>query len=465
MTARGRQAASVLSGPRRLAVWLRGVLAHRRAPLVLLVVVSALGVGARSFQLGIPPRGPGGAGTVFDEAYYVNAARLIAGVPMSPADRYFRASPRGTDPNAEHPQLAKMVIAAAIEIGGDNAVAWRVTAVAFAFAALLLLYWLVRCAGGGPWLALGASALASFENLWLISGRIAVLDIYCMPFMLAGVAFYLRGRPIVAGVLLGIGACFKEVALFGVAVVIALEALRALRWLAAGRPTRPSVRRVMRPVTLTLVTVVAFASALAILDAAVTPYNSGHPVTSRQAAICSDVWLWRSACNHIAFISSFANNLRSVNGPHGIASYPWQFWADVKEIPYFKESVTVSVNGHVARTSTIINFRGLINRVLLFTSWVAIVLSVWWAFRRRDILSFLIIAWILGTWLPLEALSLIDSRTSYLYYMVITMPALFIAVSRLLAWRRIPRVVVGLWVLLFLAEFVIVYPFRTLSGH
>jgi hypothetical protein len=119
----------------------------------------------------------------------------------------------------------------------------------------------------------------------------------------------------------------------------------------------------------------------------------------------------------------------------------------------------------VARTSTIINFRGLINRVLLFTSWVAILLSVWWAFRRRDTLSFLIIAWILGTWLPLEALSLIDSRTSYLYYMVITMPALFIAVSRLLAWRRIPRVVVGLWVLLFLAEFVIVYPFRTLSGH
>ena len=429
------------------------------------MLVSALGVGARSFHLGIPPKGPRGAGTIFDEAYYVNAARLIAGVPMAPADRYFRAAPRGSDPNAEHPQLAKMVIAAAIEIGGDNPTAWRVTAVVFAFAGLLLLYWLVRCAGGGPWLALGASALASFENLWLVSGRIAVLDIYCVPFLLAGVGCYLRRGPIVAGVLLGIGACFKEVALLGVAVVIALEAIRAIQWLAAGRTTRRSLRRVMRPVMLALVTVVAFASCLAILDSAVTPYSGGHPVTRGQAAICSDVWLWRSACNHIAFMASFANKLRSVNGPKGIASYPWQFWADVKQIPYFKEAVTVSVNGRVAHTATVVNFRGLISRVLLFTSWAAILASVWWAFRRRDTISLLIIAWILGTWLPIEALSVFESRTSYLYYMVITMPALFIAVSRLLAWRRIPRPAVGLWVLLYLAEFVTLYPFRTFSGH
>ena len=429
------------------------------------MLVSALGVGARSFHLGIPPKGPNGAGTIFDESYYVNAARLIAGVPMTPADRYFEAAPRGSDPNAEHPQLAKLVIAVAIEIGGDNAIAWRVTAVVFAFAGLLLLYWLVRCAGGGPWLALGASALASFENLWLVSGRIAVLDVYCVPFMLAGVAFYLRRRPVIAGMLLGIGACFKEVALFGVAVVVLLEAMRALQWLAGGRATRPPLRRVMRPVALALVTVVAFASSLAILDAAVTPYSGGHPVNRGQAAICNDLLLWRGACNHIAFMASFADKLRSVNGPQGIASYPWQFWADVKPIPYFTESVTVSANGRVARTSTIIDFRGLISRVLLFTSWVAILASVWWAFRRRDTISFLVIAWILGTWLPIEALNLIDNRTSYLYYMVITMPALFIAVARLLAWRRIPRVVVGLWVLLFLAEFVTLYPFRTLSGH
>ncbi|MBV9049469.1 MAG: phospholipid carrier-dependent glycosyltransferase [Solirubrobacterales bacterium] len=441
------------------------MLAHRRAPLILLLVVCAIGVGARSFNLGIPPKGPGGAGTIFDEAYYVSAARLIAGVPMSPGERYFRAAPAGTDPNAEHPQLAKMVIAAAIEVGGDNATAWRATAVAFALAALLLLYWLVRCAGGGPWLALGTTALASFENLWLVSGRIAVLDIYCVPFMLAGVGFYLRRRPIIAGLLVAVGACFKEVAMLAVAVVLALEALRALRWLASGRATQPSLRRMARPLITVLVSVVAFASLLAILDAAVTPYSGGHPVNSGQGALCDDLLLWKGSCNHIAFMLNYASKLRSTGGPRGIASYPWQFWADVKQIPYFMERVTVSVNGHVERTSTTVYFRGLISRVLLFTSWAAILASIWWAFRRREEISFLVIAWVVGTWLPVEALSLFESRTSYLYYMVITMPALYIAVARLLAWPRIPRVAVAVWVALFLAEFVTLYPFRTLSGH
>ncbi len=431
----------------------------------MLALVCLLGVGARSFHLGIPPKGPGGAGTIFDEAYYVSAARLIAGVPMTHGERYFQAAPPGTDPNAEHPQLAKMVIAAAIEIGGDNSTAWRVTAVAFALAALLLLYWLVRCAGGGPWLALGTTALASIENLWLVSGRIAVLDIYCVPFMLAGVGFYLRRRPVLAGLLLALGACFKEVAVFGVAVVLVLEALRALGWLTAGRESAPSLRRVMRPLTMVLMTVIAFASFMAVLDAAVTPYSGGHPVNRGQAALCSHLWLWKGSCNHIAFMVNYANKLKSTGGPRGIASYPWQFWGDVKQIPYFKQAVTVSVNGRVKSTSTTVYFRGMISRVLLFTSWVAILASVWWALRRRDTISFLVIAWIFGTWVPIEVLSLLDSRTSYLYYMVITMPALYIAVARFLAWRRIPRLAVALWVALYLAEFVTLYPFRTLSGH
>ena len=448
---------------------------------MLLALVCAIGVGARSYRLGTPAPQNGQGGTVFDESYYVNAARVIAGVHMNPGDRYYGTAPAGADPNGEHPQLAKLLIAASIEIGGDTPIAWRISAVLFSLAALLALNWLVRSAGGGPWLALGATAIASFENLWLVSGRIAVLDIYCVPFMLAAAGFYLRRRPVVAGVLLGIGACLKEVALFGVLVLLVLEAMRVIAWLAsefsaapggwrslsrAGwrRLARPDWRRLARPVVLVLVTVVTFASALAILDSAVTPYNGGHPVTRHQAAVCSDLWLWRGACNHIAFMVNYAKLLTSPNGPTGIASYPWQFWADVKSIPYFTQMVTVRVNGKVTHTTTTIDFQGVMSRVVLFTSWIAILLSVWWAIRRRDELSFLVLAWILGTWFPIEAGSLFDQRTTYIYYMVITMPALYIAVARLLAWRRVPRVVVGVWWVAFLVEFVTLYPLRTLSG-
>jgi hypothetical protein len=456
------------------------VLAHRRASAVVLALVCALGVGARCYRLGTPAPQHGHGGTVFDETYYVNAARVIAGAHMNPGDRYYGAAPAGSDPNAEHPQLAKVLIALSIDLGGDTPVAWRISAVVFSLAALLMLNWLVRCAGGGPWLAVGATAIASFENLWVVSGRIAVLDIYCVPFMLAGAAFYLRRRPVIAGFLLGIGACFKEVALFGVLILLGLEAMRGAAWLASQlqeapqgwrslgrsgwpRIARPDRRRVARPLAMVLVTIVTFASALAIIDSAVPPNNGGHPVTRNEAAICSDLWLWRSACNHIAFIVKYAEGLRSPNAPQGIASYPWQFWGDVKNIPYFTQTVSVRVAGELTHVTTTINFQGLISRVLLFTSWPAILMSIWWAIRRRDDLSFLVIAWILGTWLPIEFGSLFEARTTYLYYMVITMPALYIAVARLLAWQRVPKLLDVAWWALFLVEFATLYPLRTLG--
>lgn len=177
---------------------------------MLLALVCTVGVGARAFRLGTPGPQNGQGGTVFDESYYVNAARVIAGVHMNPNDRYYGAAPSGADPNAEHPQLAKMLIAASIRIGGDTPIAWRITAVLFSLAALLALYFLVRSAGGSPWLALGATTIASLENLWLVSGRIAVLDIYCVPFMLMGAAFYLRRHPVVAGVWVGVGAALRR---------------------------------------------------------------------------------------------------------------------------------------------------------------------------------------------------------------------------------------------------------------
>src|ERR1019366_8537686 len=37
------------------------------------------------------------------------------------------------------------------------------------------------------------------------------------------------------------------------------------------------------------------------------------------------------------------------------------------------------------------------------------------------------LAWFLGTWVPFELLSLIYSRTSYIYYMVIVMPRAYVA--------------------------------------
>lgn len=53
---------------------------------------------------------------------------------------------------------------------------------------------------------------------------------------------------------------------------------------------------------------------------------------------CSATLLWRGACNHFVFMARYAAQLRLQGDPLGIASHPWQFWANIKTIPYFREA-------------------------------------------------------------------------------------------------------------------------------
>ena len=71
---------------------------------------------------------------------------------------------------------------------------------------------------------------------------------------------------------------------------------------------------------------------------------------------------------------------------------------------------------------------------------------------------------VLGHLDPFALLSLIDQRTSYLYYMVVVMPGIYVAVTFLLsrAWRlqrKYLRVGVGIWALGVVAAVVLMYPF------
>ena len=198
---------------------------------MLLAVVSVLSLAARAALLGEPCQSPCNKASehtlVFDEAYYVNAARVIAGIKPAPGQHYSDA-PLGTDPNAEHPQGVKLGMAAAIELFGDGPFAWRIGSLLFGSIAILGMYALVRSAGGGPWSALCASTLMACDNLLLVHGRIGTLDIYAVAMMIWAVAFYLWRRPMLAGLTLAVGTAFKEVAPYALIAVALLEIGRVI---------------------------------------------------------------------------------------------------------------------------------------------------------------------------------------------------------------------------------------------
>ncbi len=173
---------------------------------------------------------------IFDEAYYVNAARVIAGIRPAPGAHYSDA-PLGTDPNAEHPQGVKLIMAAAIELFGDGPFAWRIGSLMFGSIAMLGMYALVRAAGGGR--VVGARrghADGRATTCCWSTGRIGTLDIYAVAMMIWGVAFYLRGRPLLAGLVLAVGAAFKQVAPYALIALALLELVRVIARRVRGGP-------------------------------------------------------------------------------------------------------------------------------------------------------------------------------------------------------------------------------------
>jgi predicted membrane-bound dolichyl-phosphate-mannose-protein mannosyltransferase len=435
---------------------IESTLRRQATPLALLAIISLLSLAARVAWISEPCHSPCRTAAdhtlVFDELYYVNAARAIAGLPSQAADDPYATAPRGVDPNAEHPQLAKLAIAASIEAFGDGPAAWRLGSLVFGSLAILGMFVLVRAAGGGRWLAVGAAALMAADNLLLVHGRIATLDIYVVAFMIWGAALYLRGKPITAGALIGAGTCMKLVAPYALVALAAYEALHFL----LTRP--PDVRRrALALIKSAAAAAAVFVALLAVLDQVAPPYDQvAHTrITGGPFA-------------HISHMLHFAAGQTSRHGPRGIASYPWQWLGDYKPIVYLNIVPSEPAPG-LAHLHPASHFLGVISPPILLLALPGLALAAWRARRTATDLDILALAWFLGTFVPFELLSLFWSRTSYLYYMVIVMPGIYIAIVRLLAHpaltrRKRPRQAVAVWVLTVLAAVIVMYPFTPLPG-
>jgi predicted membrane-bound dolichyl-phosphate-mannose-protein mannosyltransferase len=436
-------------------------------PLILLGLVTVLSFAARATLLDEPCQSPCTTASehtlIFDEAYYVNAARVIAGIrPASGA--HYADAPLGTDPNAEHPQGAKLVMAAAIELFGDGPFAWRIGSLIFGSIAILGMYALARAAGGGPWSALGAATLMACDNLLLIHGRIGTLDIYAVAMMIWAVAAYLRGRPLVAGILLAVGTAFKEIAPYVLVSLALLELGRVIGRRVRSGPEdwRPSAA-LWRLGIVIFTTAGVFIGLLAIMDRIATPYAdaTGQLITGGPFA-------------HVAHIISYAAQQVSPSGPKGIASYPWAWLLDLKPIVYLRINPSLPGDGLHA-IHPVSKFLGMISPPILLFGMLGLAFAAYRIFRPDNArgtarmpwdseVPIVAVTWFVGTWTPFALASLIDQRTSYLYYMVIVMPGLYLAAAYLASWLWQLRhgwstAVVALWAVSVFVAVVLMYPF------
>ncbi|MGI8413182.1 MAG: phospholipid carrier-dependent glycosyltransferase [Solirubrobacteraceae bacterium] len=472
--------------------WARRRGADPRAPLLALALIVALSFGARVVHLDQPCHSPCSTPAqhtlIFDEAFYVNAARAIDRIPQ-PASSPYVNSPAGKDPNAEHAQLAKIVIAGGIELFGDNPWGWRLGSVLFGLIAIIALYSLVRGAGGGQWLGVGAAGIMALDNLMLVHGRIATLDIYAVALMLVAGALYVRRRPLLAGIALGVGACTKIVAVYLLLALVLYEAVRLVQtWRDARARTRetkatratkakapsaqskasatqPKSRPPQRfralgwtsglgPLALCIVaSVLVFFGLLWVMDLVVPAWDPGsHTVYGGNPFA------------HFAHMVSVAQALKTAGHPRGIASTPLQWLVDQKPINYARVSVNAAVAGRTVSSYNTIDFRGEINPFIIFVALPALVASAAAVWRSRDRVALVGACWSVGTFIPFVVQSDIAHRISYLFYMLIVMPGVYIMAARLFSPRYVPKLATVVWVGLVVFGFVALYPLRTLVG-
>ena len=166
------------------------------APRASLAAMAALLLLAFLLPLLVEDQHAGGA--VQPEHTYVSAARMLLHLPQPPDARYANAL-LGRDPNTEHPPLGTLLIAGSMLLAGDDAYGWRWPAVLAGMLAIAFLYRIARLVGLGARPALLAAFLLAFDTLAFLQDRLAMLDGPMLLGIVAGLCWFLEGRPLLAG--------------------------------------------------------------------------------------------------------------------------------------------------------------------------------------------------------------------------------------------------------------------------
>jgi dolichyl-phosphate-mannose-protein mannosyltransferase len=416
------EAGEVPQSPPRVWLWIQ----QPRAVLGLLLFVSLV---FRVAWLTVPEHG-----LIFDESYYVNAARVILGIHVPPGQPY-ATKPAGYDPMGEHPPLGKVLIAGAMRLLGDDAYGWRLVSIISGMASILLLYLVVTATGGGPWLGVLAAGLFSFDNLVLVLSRVGTLDMPLVACLLLATWFFLRGWPLAAGAACGLATLFKLNGVYGLIGLILFSIVFAAwdgRW-----------RRAEREMTLLAAAFIpTFIIGLWLLDLKFSTF--------------------RTPWDHVHYILTYGFGLTMAHGPTGGESYPWDWLINQVQMHFLQTVVTVRSGGNVVYSYSTIDFRGAMNPVLIGAAPLAFFYSLWRAWRLHDRLALWVVVWVVATYLPYYPLVILDHRATYLYYFLPAIPAVAVAVAQLLRQAGLPRIILWGYLVAMLAGFIGYFPFRTI---
>jgi len=317
---------------------------------------------------------------VLDEQYYVVAARdyLVQGELHQP----------------EHPPLGKFIIAAGLQIFGDNQLGWRFMPAVFGVAAIFFFYLILRHFKLSDATTNIGAALFAFENSTFTMASVAMLDIFNITFMLAAFWAYLARKYPLAVVLLVLSTLVKLTGLLGIAAI-------GLHWLFFRRD---------KAVTLAVAALAAYVGGILAIPV-LEFFLSGE---------------WGNPIERAAQLISIPGSITFANSTHPSALHPWQWVLGYHVMPFYWTPQYLS-----AVTPTV---WALTLPAFAWTSWL------YW--KRRNETALFVAAWIFATLILWFVIGGITNRITYIFYFVPIVGGVVLGIAlfmdKALEWARRP---------------------------
>lgn len=387
---------------------------------------------------------PTGCGFVFDEAYYIPAARkYLAGEAV----------------NNEHPPIAKFMIVLSILIFGDNPLGWRFFPSLMFSISVMAVGYIAHHLTRRRFVYLTAPLFYGFDVMSFNIGQIAMLDSIALGFGLIGTLYFLKEKYKYAALFLGLSLSSKTAMLF---LIIALLLYKALHSLISNRDLLKALNDFSHVFEkMIIIIAVIFIASLAVYDYSLNAFN--NPL------------------NHLDYILNYHSSLR-----YNCSEFHLPFYCIVREVksgsvsettvdlpmswtvPYFSFSpapyhiVTLSTSEEEWRP---VAYWGIYSPIW-WTTWVIVAtlaIQLLDSIRRRKetkIETFLL-SWIGVNYGIYFILAYILSRWVYPFYFIPTIPALAIGLPYVLGEEGFPRLVVYALLATQLIWFFIFFPVKS----
>jgi len=317
-------------------------------------------------------------GYIFDEVYYVNAARdLLSGI--------------GT--NHEHPPLVKLIIAAAIYIFGDRPLSWRIPSFIAYIASLYLVFYILYRLNRNFIYSLSIMLILALDLHYFNLMSIAMLDPICIALSLSTLYLLIERRNIVyPSILYGLALLSKLQAIILVIPYILITYL----WYSTDRRL---IRKLADILIFLAISAGIFLIFLDIYDVIYTQFSS--------------------FVDHLKYMFSYHSALTYENESEIIPVYKWISTICYEPIPYY----IVSMDSRI-----LIRIVGIATPLSISLIPIAI-LTIYTGFKYRDKIG---LSCILGSMLYLLFylyLEYMQHRYVYPFYIIYILPLIIIGLN------------------------------------